>query len=765
MGIARLDSNLARELSRLGARDMEICMQCAACSASCPLSSDGETFPRRIYRTIQLGLEEELLAAPEPWLCYYCGECNQACPRGAEPAETMMAARRWLTTRYDWTGLSRRLYASPAWQLAAFAVVALGVALAFVYGHGPIVTERVELTAFAPVAWVALGDKIMLGAIGALMLSNGIRMHRRIMGGVRPSPWLYLTQAWTFVLNYLTQIRWKRCGVERRGRWIRHLLLFSGYVTMEVLVVGFLDYFQTDLVHPLWHPTRIFGYYATVALMIVSADMLVSRRRKQELLHRTSDFTDWFFLALLFATAFSGIIVHGFRLAGWPWMTYIAYVLHLAIAVGMLCIMLPFGKLSHLFYRPLAIFFTAVRRKASPASAVPVEQVAAEAGALFQSCLHCGVCTSLCPAGPQGALAPRRLLRAVALESGSLRAVEQASFDCLTCNACAPACPRGIGIIEVIRSVRAIAFQAGKAPAFLRAPLENLRGTGSPFGGAPASRRAWAGPRALPQAAPAHDGCLFTCCATAADPAAAEGGRALLALLAAAGVSFGTLGGAESCCGDLARQAGERALFEACVRRNTDHFARAGVRRILTASPHCLDAFRSAYPGLNGVRVEHHSELLDRLLAAGRLSPARPLSLTVAYHDPCYLARHHGITAAPRRVLARIPGLSVVEFSANREEGLCCGGGGGNLWRRDPQRLDLAVRRVEEAIACGAQAIATACPACVLMLAAAARRRGLAGRVAVMDIAQLLAQSIVPAAGAGGPARGRVSADPEVCHA
>lgn len=765
---ARTGSKLSMELARLGARDMDLCMQCAACSASCPLSSGAETFPRRIYRAIQLDLEEELLAAPEPWLCYYCGECNQACPRGAEPAETMMAARRWLTTRYDWTGLSRRFYAAPGWMAAAFAAVALAVMLALAIGHGPIATDRVALNDFAPVARIELGDKIMLGAIGALLLSNGLRMHRRLMAGVRPPLRLYALQAWTFVLNYFTQARWRRCGPERRGRWVRHLLLFSGYVTMEVLVVGFLEHFQTDVVHPVHHPTRLFGYYATLALMIVSAEMLWSRRRRRELLHRYSDFTDWFFLWLLFSTAFTGILVHLFRLAGWPRTTYAAYALHLGIAVGMLVIMLPFGKLSHLFYRPLAIYFTAVRRRASPDSAAGREAVRAEAGALFQSCLQCGVCTSLCPVERERPLSPRRLLRAVTLDAGSDRAVERAAFDCFACDACAPGCPRGIDIAQVIVSVRRIAFETGKAPAFLKGPLESLREKGNPFGGDPRARTAWAAGLALPPFAPGHAFCLFTDCATAYAPAAREGGRALVRLLAGAGVAFGTLGAAAPCCGDPARLAGDRALFERLVRENSALFARAGVARILTASPHCLDLFRSAYPGWGGDRVVHHSELLDRLLVEGRLLPQRRLDLTVVYHDPCTLARRHGVIEAPRRVLGAIPGLVAVEMAESREEGACCGGGGANLFRPAPERLQPACRRVEAALASGAQALATACPVCILMLAEAARSLGVAGRLAILDIAELLARSVLPPAGGGPPAAAAadgVPAPSEVRHA
>jgi len=95
----RIDLTLYKEVAKFGASDMEICMQCGNCSASCPLSKGNDTFPRKVYRYLQLGLRDKLLSSPEPWLCYYCGECNKDCPRGAEPAETMMATRRWLTTQ------------------------------------------------------------------------------------------------------------------------------------------------------------------------------------------------------------------------------------------------------------------------------------------------------------------------------------------------------------------------------------------------------------------------------------------------------------------------------------------------------------------------------------------------------------------------------------------------------------------------------------------------------------------------------------------
>ena len=136
------------EIKDLGAKDMELCMQCGTCSASCPLSQGDNPFPRKIYRYIQLGLKERLLASPEPWLCYYCGECNIDCPRGAEPAESMMAVRRWLTLQYDWTGLARKFYFSKAWEFGALTVVALFVVGLFVCFHGPVITEYVSVNSF-----------------------------------------------------------------------------------------------------------------------------------------------------------------------------------------------------------------------------------------------------------------------------------------------------------------------------------------------------------------------------------------------------------------------------------------------------------------------------------------------------------------------------------------------------------------------------------------------------------------------------------------
>lgn len=747
MGDNTIDQNLFKEIEKLGARDMELCMQCGNCAAACPLSSSTNTFPRRIYRYLQLGLKDKLLESPEPWLCYYCGDCNTDCPRGAEPAETMMATRRWLTTQFDWTGLAKLFYASPKWQVGAFLAITLGIILLFLFGHGPVVTDHVELNTFAPPHWVHIGDQIMFGILGTLLISNGFLMYRKIMQGTQVPIITYITQAPVFLLHYLTQKRWRKCGTGPSSRWMRHFFLFSGYVVMEIFIIGFLEVFQTDVVHPFWHPTRIFGYYATIALMLMPASMLYSRwYLKEEKLHRYSDFTDVFFLILLFVTAFTGILVHIFRLAGWPIATYSIYTIHVAIVVGMLCIMLPFGKLSHLFYRPLAIFLTTLKEKIVKESQVDFETVTKDVGDNFMSCMQCGTCSGVCPWSGISYYSPRQILRNISLETCTQATVDTAVWNCATCGSCVENCPRGIELIDLVKSVRQQNVAAKKLPRFFEAPVQSLKKNGNPWNGNPKDRRAWEKDSEIPDFTPDKEVCLFTCCTTAFDTSGSRGcekaGQALPKLLTIADVSFGTIGDKENCCGDPATAMGETATFGRLKQKNTDLFTTAGVKKIITTSPHCMNTFKHQYDALkNEIDTMHYIELLDTLITKGQLTPLKSVDITVTYHDPCYLGRHNNIYDAPRRVLNSIPGLNLVEMDNNREQSLCCGGGGGGPWKSLPQDQQFGVLRIKQAIKTGASIIATACPYCIRMLNDAIETLKVNDKIKVQDISELVLTS------------------------
>jgi len=364
---SRVYPGLHHEIGKFGGRDVTACMNCGNCTVTCPQSTESASFPRKIIHLLQVGLKDRLRESLEPWLCYYCGECSETCPRDANPGETMMAARRYLTSQYDWTGLGRKFYSSPAWEITAVILVGLSVVLLFSFFHGPVVTERVELNTFAPVKWVELGDWVMGGALAFLLLINACRMYRLVMRSEKERNIpvsLLVREVGTFLAHFAVQKKWRECKGDV-SRWLKHFLLMTGYATMLVLVVVFLRWFQTDEFVPFYYPTRLFGYYATAVLLYVSADFLIGRLKKRGQIHKFSEVSDWLFLLLMFLTALTGILVHGFRLAGLPLATYYSYVIHLAIAVPFLLVEVPFGKWAHILYRPLAVYLATVKTRSA----------------------------------------------------------------------------------------------------------------------------------------------------------------------------------------------------------------------------------------------------------------------------------------------------------------------------------------------------------------------------------------------------------------
>ena len=367
----RADPELLLNLKEYGAVGAEICFNCGTCTAMCPLTTDEHPFPRNMIRLAQLGLTDQLRQSTDPWLCYYCGDCAQTCPREAEPGETMMALRRWLTAQYDRSGHSARLYTSEkavAWTIIRLALITLAAFVIYhiATGFDRIVTDRVALNTFAPVMLVWALVLLHGLLLGYRMLSGVIRMAKFVMQPILAESSIplrvYLEEFKTFVLHFFTQKRWRECG-ENRSRWFKHLLLVSGYVTMLVLVLGLLWWFQTDNLYPIWHPQRWLGYYATIVLIYASSEALVGRIRKKEQIHRFSHATDWLFPSFILTGAVTGILVHIFRYAGWPWPTYSIYVIHVMAMIAMLDTEVGIGKWAHLFYRPLAIYLEAVKER------------------------------------------------------------------------------------------------------------------------------------------------------------------------------------------------------------------------------------------------------------------------------------------------------------------------------------------------------------------------------------------------------------------
>jgi ferredoxin len=374
----RVDPALLSELKEYGAVNVEACFNCGNCTAVCPLTDDNHMFPRNTIRGIQMGLKDRLLQSTDPWLCYYCGDCSTTCPREAEPAETMMAMRRWLTAQYDRSGHGALLYTSEkaVWKaILRYSMIPVILLLIFHglaalglpgLGNFGIVTDHVALNAFAPVWWVWAVVLIDFALLSSRLVRNIARMFQLVMGealGGIPLR-IYVQELKTFLSHTLTQRRWLDCG-EDRSRWFKHLLLISGYGTMLLLIVGLLWWFQTDELYPLWHPQRLLGYYATIVLLYATGEAILGRIRKREQIHRFSHPSDWLFPGFIFVGTLTGILVHIFRYAGWPWPTYIMYVLHVMVMIAMLDTEVGIGKWAHLFYRPLSMYLEKVKERAA----------------------------------------------------------------------------------------------------------------------------------------------------------------------------------------------------------------------------------------------------------------------------------------------------------------------------------------------------------------------------------------------------------------
>jgi len=358
----RANPKLIDELEPYGAEDVVKCYHCGNCSAVCPFSKQPYVFPRKPMRFLQMGLEEKLKSELDPWLCYYCGQCSDQCPRDAEPGETMMSLRRWLTSRYDWTGISRLFYKSWRFEVGAVILVALLTVIGFLtFGFSQGNIDHYDgPNAFLPSSSIHIFDWGLAVVLLALLLSNAARMWWFTTGrdkSLRVPLGAYVTKAYLLPVHFFTQKRYSQC--EHKSPWAIHLALVLSYVTMLVLIMFFLrDMASGPAVD--WR-VHVFGYLATVGLVVSTVVFLRRRIRKSATQYKHSHESDWIFLILLLAVAVTGILQHILHRSDLGLEANMMYVTHLALVVPMLVLEVPFSKWSHLAYRPLAMYLADVR--------------------------------------------------------------------------------------------------------------------------------------------------------------------------------------------------------------------------------------------------------------------------------------------------------------------------------------------------------------------------------------------------------------------
>ena len=425
------------------------------------------------------------------------------------------------------------------------------------------------------------------------------------------------------------------------------------------------------------------------------------------------------------------------------------------------------------------------------------------------TCTECGRCQSQCPAWATGKpLSPKMLIldlrdhafaKAPYLLAGSDEAREalpdsvkaeaerplvgdaaaggvidpDVLWSCTNCGACVEECPVDIEHIDHITGLRRHQVLIESAfPQEAAGMLKNLENKGNPWGMGADKRLEWISE--LDFEVPVVDGKIgddteylfWVGCAGALEDRAKKTTKAIAQLLHTAGVSFAVLGPAETCTGDPARRMGNEFVYSMLAQQNVETLNEAGARKIVASCPHCFNTIANEYPQLGGnYEVIHHTQLLARLVADGKLTPVNPIEEKITYHDPCFLGRHNRVFTPPREIMERVPGVQAQEMHRCKERGFCCGAGGARMWMEERIGKRINTERIDEALGTDPDTISTGCPYCMVMLGDAIAAKKSSGEaketLEVIDVAQLLVRSVAtePQPGTTAPA-GQPGADP-----
>jgi len=392
------------------------------------------------------------------------------------------------------------------------------------------------------------------------------------------------------------------------------------------------------------------------------------------------------------------------------------------------------------------------------------------------TCTECGRCSVNCPAwNTDKPLNPKMLIKDLqyhmkavedrlkgkvtdeemppATEEGQSKMVlsvnEDVIWSCTTCRSCEENCPVMISHVDKIVDLRRyLVLTEAQFPKELNPTFRNLEQKGNPWGLPVASRGDWVDDEELADIPIPHitekmdaEVVFWVGCAGAYDDRQKKVTKAMAKILSKGGVSFAILAKDETCTGDPARRAGNEYLFQMLAQQNIDTLNKYNVRKIVTHCPHCLNTMLNEYPSFGGhYEVVHHTQLINDLVAEGRITPTKELDKLVVYHDSCYLGRYNEVYDAPRNAVSSIPGTKLVEMERSKENGMCCGAGGSRIWMEENIGSRVNHLRVEQAMEVKPDIIASGCPFCLTMLKDGAADKEAA--VETRDIAELVAESL-----------------------
>lgn len=331
---------------------------------------------------------------------------------------------------------------------------------------------------------------------------------------------------------------------------------------------------------------------------------------------------------------------------------------------------------------------------------------------------------------------------------------EEELWACTTCRNCEDQCPvMNEHVDKIIDLRRYLVLTEGKMNPDAQRAMTNIERQGNPWGLNRKEREDWREARGdvhvptvkeMKKADEEFEYLFWVGSMGSYDNRSQKIALSFARLLNEAGVKFAILGNKEKNSGDTPRRLGNEFLFQELAVKNIEEFEKNEVKKIVTIDPHAYNIFKNEYPdfGLEA-EVYHHTELLFDLVREGRLVPRYEVNETITFHDSCYLGRYNEVYDAPREILKAIPGVKLVEMDRNRENGMCCGAGGGLMWMEEETGHRINVARTEQALAVNPSVISSGCPYCLTMLSDGTKAKEVEESVGTYDVAELLERSVV----------------------
>ena len=603
------------------------------------------------------------------------------------------------------------------------------------------------------------------------------------------------------VASFLKNVLLQSKVLQVKGPGVAHGLFFWGFLLLFVgtcFVAAQADF--TDLLFGYRFLTgyfyKLFSFVldlAGLAALVMLAGLLVRRYLvRPKGLETGRD--DAIMHGLLFAILITGFVIEGARMAVTEipgnlglalWspvglllakalagagddslraLHQILWWLHFALVAGFICA-IPFTKFRHIFTTSANYFFADLGPKGALVTIDMEDEAAERFGAaelkdltwkdIFDTdaCTKCKRCQDRCPAhNTEKPLSPMKVINQlgeVAFNNPDASLIETVSKDalwsCTTCRACQQICPAAIEHVnKIVDMRRSLVLMEGEFPGEeVMVAMDNTEVNGNPLGLALGARGDWA--EGLPVSLLSDDAevdiLYFVGCYASFDKRNIKVATSFVKLCAAAGIRVGILGKEEKCCGEPMRKLGNEYLYQSLANENIETIKGYGVKKVVTACPHCFNTLSKDYRDLGfEVETEHYTVFLNRLVQEGRLK-LKEQGFDCTYHDSCYIGRYNDLYREPRALLTAA-GANIREMEKNRSESFCCGAGGGRIMAEEKLGSRISGSRAKMAASTGAGVLVSNCPFCLTMFEDGVKGAELEGLLAPRDLAEILLERV-----------------------